>query len=146
MSDKTTFILIFTGVWVLLGIIFLTIAIVMYFVQKKKTEVCTVKTIGTVTDVVRSSMGNPRYSSFHPVVQYTTATGETIVRKSVYGTNPPKYSVGDTVHIHYNPQKTDEFYLPDDKVGKIVRIVFMWVGIGMIFIGVLVGTLVGFLW
>ena len=40
--------------------------------------------------------------------------------------------------------------LPDamrlTKVGKIVRTVFMWVGIGMILIGILVGTLVGFLW
>ena len=146
MNDKEMFILIFTGVWCLIGIIFLTIAIVMYFVQKKKTEVCTAKTIGTVTDVVHSSAGNPRYSSWHPVIQYTTATGETVERKSAYGTNPPKYSVGDTVHIHYNPKKTDEFYLPDDKVRKIVQIVFMWVGIGMICIGVLVGTLVGLLW
>ncbi|MBQ7521687.1 MAG: DUF3592 domain-containing protein [Clostridia bacterium] len=146
MSDKGLFILIFTGVWVLLGIIFLIIAISMYFVQKKKTEVCTAKTIGTVTDVVHHSAGRPKYSSWHPVIQYTTMTGEMIKKVSAYGTNPPKYSAGDTVHIHYNPKKTDEFYLSDDKVGKIVRIVFMWVGIGMIFIGVLVGTLVGFLW
>ena len=140
------FILIFTGVWVLLGIIFLTIAIVMYFVQKKKTEVCTAKTIDTVTDVVHRSAGNPRYSSWHPVIQYTTATGEIITKATAYGTNPPQYSVGDTVHIHYNPKKADEFYLSDDKVGKIVRIVFMWVGIGMLFIGIFVSTLVGFLW
>lgn len=146
MSDKEIFICIFTGVWCFLGILFLTIAIIMYFVQKKKTEVCTAKTIGTVTEVVRSYSSSQGHSSWHPVIQYTTATGQTIVRKSVYGTNPPKYSVGDSVNIHYNPQKAEEFYLADDKVGKIVRTVFMWVGIGMILIGILVGTLVGFLW
>ena len=142
MNDKEMFILIFSGVWSLLGIIFLTVSAVISAAQKRKTKVCTAKAIGTVTDVVSYSAGNPHYSNYHPVVQYTTDAGETITKKSVYGTNPPKYSVGDIINIYYNPQKTDEFYIADDNIGKIVRIVFMLVGIGAIFIGVLVGTLV----
>ena len=82
MNDKEMFILIFSGVWSLLGIIFLTVSAVISASQKRKAKVCTAKAIGTVTDVVSYSAGNPHYSNYHPVVQYTTDAGETITKKS----------------------------------------------------------------
>ena len=146
MGEKEQFILIFTGVWSLIGIIFLMGSLIISSVQKRKAKVCTSKTVGTVVDVIWKSGSDPKYSSWHHVVQYTAATGQTVNTTYAYGTNPSKYETGQTVHIRYNPHNPHEFYIAGDKTAKIVQIVFLCVGIGGILIGVSVGTLVWFLW
>ena len=79
------------------------------------------------------------------MIEFTTARGEVISKQSPYGTNPPKYEIGQEVYVLYNSQKPEEFYIPDDKTRKIVQIVFGCVGGGLLFIGALVGVLVWFL-
>lgn len=40
---------------------------------------------------------------FYPVIEFTTAGGETIQFRSSTGTNPPAYNVGDQVEVLYDP-------------------------------------------
>jgi hypothetical protein len=60
---------------------------------------------GTVTDLVRSSSSSSSSNSttYRPVVQYTTQSGETVEFTSSSGSNPPSYSKGEQVEVLYRP-------------------------------------------
>ena len=145
MEDKLMFIAIFSGVWCLIGVIFLMVSWIISAVVADKKKNCTSKAVGTVTDMVRGTSYYDRRHSmrgFHPVVQYTTARGETLTITSPVSTNPPKYKVGDTVHIKYDANKPEKFYIDGDNTINIVKTVFLFVGLGCCAIGVTVGILV----
>lgn len=142
MSDKILFIILFSGIWCFVGIVFLIVSKIISSVQKRKERVCTSKAIGTVIDTVRSSSnGNGHYGAWYPIIQYITARGENIVKRSLTGANPPKYKRGENVYIHYNPNRAEEFYIDGDGAADILKKVFLIVGILAVMIGVVVGIL-----
>ena len=53
MDETLMFIIIFSGIWGLIGIIFSLVGILVLRNRKKKEEKCTAKTWGKVKDIVR---------------------------------------------------------------------------------------------
>lgn len=51
-------------------------------------------------DTVRKSDGDILY---HPVVEFTTVTGELVEYRSASGSNPPALNVGERVEVFYDP-------------------------------------------
>ena len=145
MEDKMMFIAIFSGIFCGMGLIFLMVSWILSSVMADRKKHCTSKTVGTVIDMVRSTSDIDRENSirgFHPVVQYTTARGETVTVTSAVHRNPPKYHVGDSVHIRYDPNEPKKFYIDGDNTLNIVKTVFFLVGLGLAVIGLIVGILV----
>ena len=140
---------IFSGITLLLGIIFLTVGIVVTKKIKNKEINCTSKTVGKVIDIVKrrygSGMDNYDYSySWHPVFEYKI--GElTYTKESVYGNSQPKYAVGQDVEIYYNPENHNEFYVGGDKTSKTLGTIFTIVGITLIVIAVCIFLMFRFL-
>lgn len=145
MEDKMMFIAIFSGIFCGMGLIFLMVSWILSSVMADRKKHCTSKTVGTVIDMVRSTSDIDRENSirgFHPVVQYTTARGETVTVTSAINNSPPKYHVGENVHIRYDPNEPKKFYIDGDKTLNTVKTVFFWVGLGLAVTGVVVGALV----
>lgn len=57
------------------------------------------RTEGTVVELVESHSSDS--TTYRPVVDFTTSTGETIRFTSSSGSNPPSYSVGEKVALFY---------------------------------------------
>ena len=73
---------------------------------------------------------------FRPVVQFTTAEGETMTFTDSVGQNPPRYTPGDTVKVSYPPGKPGKaripgwfrlWYLPS--FSAVFAVIFIGVGI-----------------
>ena len=145
MEDKILLVSVVSGIFCGIGIIFLMVASIITGVVADKKKNCTSKAVGTVTDLVKSTTSYDKEHSvreFHPVVQYMTEKGESLSITSPVSTSPPKYKVGDIVNVRYDPNKPEKFYIYGDNTINIVKTVFLCVGLGLMAIGIVVGTLV----
>lgn len=144
MDGKTTFIVAFGGTFCGIGLIFLLVSLGIKNYIKKKIKTCTFETIGTIIDLKRRVSGSAGsvQTSYHPVIQYSTEYGKSIVKESSFGGSEARYKIGQTIRVFYDPSNPEEFYLPDDNIAKIVTLVFSLVGIGMIIIGAATAILV----
>jgi hypothetical protein len=65
----------------------------------------TVATQGTVVEIksrlVNTNSGQRTF--FYPIVEFRTASGETVQFESEAGGNPSAYQIGDRVEVMYNP-------------------------------------------
>jgi hypothetical protein len=134
------FIIIFSGIWALLGIIFLIIGIVMIENRKKKEIRCTLKTYGKVKDIVRrqsyDSDGNYSHS-WNPVFEYKI--GElTFIKESNYGSSQSKYAIGQDVEVYYNPEDYNDYYITDEMLPVTIGTIFTVVGIVAIIISIFI--------
>lgn len=136
----TDFIL-FSGVWLLIGIVFFIIGIVMKNNRKKKEFNCTSKTMGIVKDLVRNvsydSDNRSSTSMWHAVFEYKIGD-LTYVKESPYGTSQSKYAIGQEVEIYYNPEDPHEYYVAGEKTLKILGNVFTFLGLGLILLGLFI--------
>ncbi|MEM8603584.1 MAG: DUF3592 domain-containing protein, partial [Cyanobacteria bacterium P01_H01_bin.121] len=57
---------------------------------------------GTVIELIRSRSNDS--TTYRPIVQFTSPSGEPIEFVSSVGSNPPRYKPGQTVAILYNPE------------------------------------------
>lgn len=144
MDDKTLFIVIFGSVFCGLGLVFSLVALGIKGSLKNKLKNCTSQTSGTIIDLKRHSSGSSgnHQTSYHPVIQFVTENGKTIVKESSFGGSKTRYQIGQNIKLFYNPDNPDEFYMPDDNIPKILTLVFSLVGIGMILLGVIISVLV----
>ncbi len=144
MSDSLMFVIMFSGIWTLVGIIFFIIGIVMLNNRKKKEINCISKTYGKVTDIVRHQSydrdGGYR-SSWHPVFEYNIGELK-FVKESVYGSSQSKYAIGQDVEIYYNPEDYNEYYIAGDSIPKTLATIFTIVGIGAIMIAIVSAILI----
>lgn len=144
MSDTLMFVIIFSGVWTLVGVIFLIVGILMYNNWKKKKVNCTSMTYGKITDIVRHSnyysdgVYSPRW---HPVFEYNVGELK-FVKESPYGSSQSKYAIGQDVEVYYNPEDYNEYYLAGDTIPKTLATIFIIVGIVAIFIAIIPAILV----
>lgn len=141
MDDLQLFILIFCGSFGGIGLIFLFVSILVSLVHRKKEKNCTAHTVATVINVIKklNTTSHSHSHSYYPVFQYTTASGQSVCKQYNFGTNPPKYKVGQNVEICYDPQKCNVFYVSNDKISKTFALIFGLIGAGMIAIAVIVG-------
>lgn len=142
MEDKFLFILIFSGIWSLLGAIFFIIGIGLKSNLKKKEQNCTAVTYGKVRDIVRHH-DSKGHSSWHPVFEYYIDDLE-FIKESPYGSSSTKYAVGQEVKIKYNPKNHHEYYIVGDTLPKMLGNIFMFIGLGMAAIAVIVAVIVLF--
>ncbi len=61
---------------------------------------------GTVVELVRSRSSDS--TTYRPVVQFTTSDGRPVEMVSSVGSNPPSYSVGETVQVWYDPAHPED--------------------------------------
>lgn len=144
MSDKLMFIIIFSGIWAVIGFIFFIIGIVMLNNRKKKEINCTSKTYGKVTDIVRRQ----RYdsdggysSSWHPVFEYNIGELK-FIKESPYGSSQSKYAIGQDIEVYYNPENYNEYYISGDTLSKTLATIFTIVGIGAIIVAIVSALLI----
>lgn len=144
MEDKELFVVIFSGIWGLIGVIFSIIGIAMLNHRKKKEERCTSKVWGKVKDIVRQkshdSDGGYSYS-WHPVFEYTIG-GLTYIKESMSGSTQTKFAIGQDIEIYYNPEDPHDYYVPEDKIPKVLGKVFTAVGMIAIVIAIIVAVFV----
>lgn len=143
MSEEMLFVVIFSGVWGLVGLIFLIIGFIMIKIRKRKEEKCTCKIFGKVKDITRrQTYSSDGYSStLHPVFEYNIG-GLTYVKESQTGSFQCKYAIGQDIEIFYNPNNPHEYYVVGEKLNKILRNIFSIVGGLCIFIAVISAIIV----
>lgn len=88
-----------------------------------------VETQGTVIALQRDSEG-----VYFPIFKFDTDAGEAIQIKSSSGSQPPKYSEGETVSIFYSPDNPDDALLNDTFSLYGGGIITGGIGIGFILI------------
>ena len=144
MLDKWRFIAIFSGIWALVGVVFFVIGTAMRANRKRKEENCTSRTWGTVVDLVRreSRDSDGTYSaSWHPVFEYHIG-GMTFIKESNFGSSQAKFAIGQNVEIYYNPGDYNEFYVPGEKLPKLIGTIFTAVGVAAILVAVIAAIIV----
>ena len=142
--NTLVFVIMFSGIWALIGVIFFVIGIALLNNRKKKEINCTSKTYGKVTDLVRHENYNEDggYStSWHPVIEYNVGELK-FIKESVYGSSQSKYAIGQDVEIYYNPEEYNEYYIVGDTLPKTCATIFTIVGIGAIIIAVFSAILI----
>ena len=144
MDHPTTFILIFSGTWFLVGAVFFIIGTALRRNQKKKELNCTMRTWGKVIDIVQRSSrdSDGGYStSLHPVFEYTIGTLR-FVKESSYGSSQPKYAIGQSVEVYYDPADYHSYYIPGDALPKRLATVFTAVGAAAIAVAIVSAVLI----
>ena len=138
MSDSLKFVIIFSGVWAVIGIVFFIIGLFMFKNRKKKEISCTSKTYGKVTDIVRheSRGSDGTYSStWHPVFEYNVGELK-FIKESPFGGSSSKYAVGQNIEVCFNPENYNEYYIEGDNTQKTLATIFIGVGIVSICIAI----------
>ena len=139
MYNKWRFIALFSGIWGFVGLVFFIIGAAMRASRKRKEENCTSQTYGKVVDLVRreSHDSDGGYSSsWHPVFEYRIG-GMTFVKESNFGSSQAKFAIGQDVEIYYNPDNYNEFYVPGEKLPRLIGTIFTIVGVVAILVAVL---------
>jgi hypothetical protein len=68
---------------------------ILYFIFSKRTQ-------GTIIDFIKASGSSGKGTVYRPTFKYTTDDGQEFTAYDKLGTNPPAYTVGQQVPIHYN--------------------------------------------
>jgi len=144
MDNTTGFILMFSGIWCLTGLIFLIIGFVVRKRIRDRRERCTYQTVGTVVDLVehtRRDSDGQTSSTIHPVISYY-ANGSEYVQESSYGASTSSFETGQGVVVLYDPQKPKDFLLPDDKTPRRLYIALIIAGICCFVVPVIVAVII----
>lgn len=122
--------LLIGSIFIIIGAIMLIVGIVMMNNTKKKTEACTGEAKATVVRLDEAhSEDSEGYSktTYAPVVEYSVG-GETYTGMSPVHTSPCKYTVGQTVIVHYDPADPNVMIIEGDNSSKFLSIFFMAMG------------------
>lgn len=144
MSDMLIFVILFSGIWFFIGLIFLVIGIVMLNNRKKKEINCTSKTYGKVTDIVRRQRydsDNRHSSSLYPVFEYNIGDLK-FIKESSYGSFQSNYAIGQDIEVYYNPEDYNEYYVPGDSLPKTMATIFTIIGIVAIIIAIVLTIII----
>lgn len=77
--------------------------------------------------------------SWFPFYEYMIDSVKQKVRARV-GTAKPEVNVGQAVELYVNPDRTDEFYCPTEKISCIQK-VFTGVGVACLCLAVIMGVI-----
>ena len=114
----------------LVGVIFLAVGIFMFFRNQYLVKNCTEEVVATVVNMkedISTDDDGTRYL-YYPIIEYMAGREKVSVQMDS-GSNPPAYSIGDTVTILYNPNKVKEFIVKGEQTTNIFSIVFMILGV-----------------
>ncbi len=143
VADSRLFVLIFTGVWCLVGVVFLCVGVGLRRSFLKKEERLRARAPGTITEVVRRvHHGSDGDSvSWYPIVEFE-AEGRTISLECGDGGGRKTFREGQCVDVLYDPDDPSCFRLEGRSTTRLVGNIFLAVGLGCVAIGVIVGWIV----
>ena len=122
--SSTAAIYIFPGVFLFVGLAFVVASVGIGRSRAKKRERCTAQTVGKVADMRKvshsESDGTTSYS-WHAVYTYY-ANGTNYEKFSSFGTSKPKFELGHSVVIFYDPGDPDSYYVEEENWGKLLKI------------------------
>ncbi len=112
------------GIFLLVGAVFAVVALILGRSLAKKKHVCSAQTIGKITDYRRiehtDSDGNA-VLFYHAVFSYY-ANGRDYSSQSSFGRTRPKFPVGQSILIRYDPANPETYYVPKENYGGLVKI------------------------
>lgn len=124
-----------------MGILIAAILFIQGIILLNKNKKCTCKIIGKVIDNVQHrarDMNDHWVNYWHSLCEYNV-DGVKCVRETIIGTREPKYQVGQSVEIYYNPNNCHEAYIVGDRNNKalggvLIVLSFLTILISTIFI------------
>ena len=135
-----TVIKLVAGIFYLISIALLVLMIVTVKNLRSKYEKCTEQTTGTVVEnVYHPPRDSDDVGAYAPVFEYTV-DGRTYRKESDTGQQPPKYRVGETDTVHYDPNDPDTFYI--QKNDTFVMLIMGGISAGFLVFAVII-TVVG---
>lgn len=146
MSGETLFLIIFTGVWCLVGVIFLGVGLGLYRGAKRREERLRARTDGVIVEVARHVRGSSdsRSVSWHPIVEFEV-DGHTVSLESEGGDWRKRFYEGQHVGVLYDPDDPSCFRLEGRDIQAFVGKIFLGVGALCVAIGVDAVLIVKFL-
>ena len=136
MSGSDLFLIIFTGVWCLVGVIFLGVGFGLYRGAKRREERLRARAEGTITEVTRRTRhtSDGRSVSWHPIVAFDV-DGRTISLESSDGSGRKRYYEGQRVGVLYDPDDPTCFRLEGRDTLALLGKIFLGVGALCVAIG-----------
>lgn len=114
-----------------LAIIFFIIGIVVLRKTNRQKSNCTIKTYGKVVNNIRHKDRDTNgeiKDSWHALFEYNVDDVK-CSKESTLGTRQPKYEIGQTVEIYYNPKNCHDFYVVGDTYPPIIGRILLGIGI-----------------
>lgn len=144
MSDNAIFTVVFTGVWCLVGTVFLGVGIAFRRSFLRKEERLRARATGTVTEVVRREHHNTQGNSvnWYPIVEFDV-DGRALSLECEDGGGRKAFYEGQRVEVLYDPDDPACFRLEGRSPVGLLSRVFIIVGLACIALGAAVGALVG---
>lgn len=139
MFDVKMFTLVFTGIWCLVGVIFLCVGLAMRKSALNREERLRARTSGTVIEVVRH--GGANGAGWFPIVEFE-ADGRRISLESRDGSGARRFYEGQAVEVLYDPDDPACFQLEGMNTVRLVGTIFTWVGLGSIAVGLIAALIV----
>ena len=127
-------------VFTIVGLTFMIVGMIMLINAKKKTDACTGEAKATVImldEAYSEDEDGHKSKVYAPVVEYTVGD-ETYTEMSPVHRSPCKFTVGQTVMVHYDPSDPHVMIIEGDDGTKFLYILFMGMGgffalIGLVF-------------
>lgn len=124
------FVGIFSGTFGLIGLVFLAVGLSFSAAYKRKQSLCTAYAEGKVTAFEGQNM-----SSSVRLIYSFTIDGQTMQHISSYASNAPGLLIGQSVHIHYDPQNIGNLYVEEE--GRQQRVFTrVFTILGAVFLGI----------
>lgn len=118
--------IMFIPIWGIVGIWSFIIGIRSLKYKKEKQRSCTSKTYAKVKEL--KVYERRRHHYWHPIFEYTVGELK-VTNEYIYGSQPPKYKIGEQVEIYYNPKNHDEYYVVGNNSHSVVIIAYIALGI-----------------
>ena len=142
------------GALLLIGILFVLIGLavliggVVTAIKQTRKVARGVTATGTVVDLVQRVFNPGSAGVYCPVVQFTTALGQSVRLESGFGTMPASHRVGQSIAVRYDPadpQKaevdsvTSRWLAPGCMIGMGI----MFFAMGVVFLAIGIAVLAG---
>ena len=143
LNENALFILAFTGVWCLVGAVFLCVGIGLRRAAIRREERQRARAEATVVQVLRRvNRGyHSRGYSWHPVVRFEV-DGRAVCLESGEGFGSKRFCEGQTVEVLYDPDDPACFRLEGRDLLMLLGKIFLAVGLGCVAIGATVALAV----
>lgn len=116
--------------FLLFGLLFFTIGSGMTY-RQRSLEKQGLEAPGVVVGLDESYDSDG--STYAPIVQFKTSSGQSVEFTTSYYSSPPSFKVGQPVVVVYSPESPEKAVIKGD--GQILHIIFMLVGGVIVVIG-----------
>ena len=125
--------------YIVFGVFGGTFTIMGYIILRKTRKQkynCTIKTYGKVVNNIRHTItetstggGYKKVDYWHALFEYNVAEEKCVKESTLGGRRQPKYEIGQTVEIYYNPENPHDFYVVGDTYPSAFGIILISIGI-----------------